>query len=270
MSNHYHMLVVPTDAKQLAAFMNFVNGEIARDLLRLFKWKGKFWARPFDAILVTHEPAAQRARFRYLLSHGVKEGLVEKPWQWIGVHGVDAWLKGEPLRGYWFDRDKETRARRRGKTVERLTYATEEIVELSPLPCWLAEGLSLEEIREEIEAMVEEIVETARLERVLAGRPEVAGTASVLSKPWTYEPEEVESRPRPLFHFRSREVFEVWRAAHREFVSAYRRASEAYRNGQVDVRFPERCFPPSAGFTFDGRVGGESEEGAENGKTEET
>jgi hypothetical protein len=35
LSNHYHLLVAPTDAKQLAEFMGFVNSNIAREVGRL-------------------------------------------------------------------------------------------------------------------------------------------------------------------------------------------------------------------------------------------
>jgi hypothetical protein len=40
------------------------------------------------------------------------------------------------LKGYWFNRTKEGAARRRGEAPERLAYASEEEVVLSPLPCW--------------------------------------------------------------------------------------------------------------------------------------
>jgi len=45
-------------------------------------------------------------------------------------------LEGKPLKGLWFDRTQEYAARIRGEDVDRLKYATEEILELSPLPCW--------------------------------------------------------------------------------------------------------------------------------------
>ena len=256
MSNHWHALLVPTDAKQLADFMNYVNGQIAKRLQPLNRWKGKLWAKPFDLVLVTDEPAAQRARFRYLLSHGVKEGLVERPGQWIGVHGVNAWLRGEALKGYWFDKTRESRVRscksNRGKVYDRLAFANEEWVHLSPLPCWEAEGASLEQIRREIEGMVEEIVRLHRLERVLEGRPRVAGTASVLAKPWHYQPEQPKAGPCPLLHFRSPEAHRRWKGAFAEFLADYRRASSALRAGRKGVRFPARCFPPAAPFPSDG------------------
>ena len=254
MSNHYHMLVVPQDARQLARFMGFVNGQIAKKILPLLPWKGKFWGRSFDLILVTDEPEVQKSRFRYLLSHGVKEGLVERPEQWVGVHGAGAWSKGERLIGYWFDKMKESRAKRRAKncaeTLDPREFAHPEEVFLTRLPCWSMAKLSDHEVREEIAAMVEEIVTTYRLERLLAGRPRVAGVQTVLAKSWIHRPAQMKSGRRPLFHFRSKEVVELWRSALRDFTRAYRQASSALRSGGKNVRFPERCFPPAGPFVF--------------------
>ena len=259
MSSHYHMLLVPTDADQLARFMGYVNGQIAKKILPFTDWDSRFWSRPFDAILVTDEPAAQRARFEYLLSHGVKEGLVERPEQWIGIHGIDAWLRDRPLRGYWFDKSREARARRRivnrDRRFGRLAFADQETVRLSMLPCWCAEGLDLEQVRREIEAMIERIVERARLERERAGRRRVAGVKRILAKRRDFRPRSLDRSPRPLFHFRSGAAFERWFEAYQDFLLAYRRASKAFRTRDRSARFPERCFPPASPFTFDGRVG---------------
>jgi REP element-mobilizing transposase RayT len=260
MSSHYHMLILPKDPEHMARFMNFVNGQIAKKVLERIPWTGKFWHKPFDPILVTDEPKAQRARFRYLLSHGVKEGLVERPEQWIGVNGVKAWLEGEPLTGHWFDKTQESRAKRkasnRGRKFGPMAFATPVEIVFTLLPCWKAEGLSLAEIRREIRAMIEEIVSAYRLSRLLAGRPKVAGPAAVLAKPWDFEPEEKPKRgPRPLFHFRSKEVYEQWRAEYGDFLAAYRRASAELRSGGKVVKFPARCFPPAGPLTRDGSVG---------------
>jgi REP element-mobilizing transposase RayT len=273
-SSHWHGLLRPTDAGQLARFMNYVNGEIPRKILPLVnkgrrkKWKGKFWDKPYDAIVVSDEPAAQLARFEYLLAHGVKENLVERPEQWIGVNGVLAWLEGKPLEGHWFDKTREYREKRlkrsQGKVFDRLHFAKREVVQFGPLPCWEAEGLSLEEIRAQIREMIERIVEKARVERKAKKIKRVLGTKAVLSKPWGFEPaEEPEERPRPLFHFRSREHFDRLWEAYSAFLADYRRASAEYRSGKKGVRFPERCFPPARPFTFDGRVDGTGVEGPE-------
>jgi hypothetical protein len=55
LSNHYHLLLAPTDAEQLAAFMGFVNSNIARELGRLVDWKEKFWGRRYQGIVISDE-----------------------------------------------------------------------------------------------------------------------------------------------------------------------------------------------------------------------
>lgn len=268
MSNHYHMLLVPEDSEQLARFMNFVNGEIAKEINRRSGWRGKVWGRRFDPILVTDEPAVERKRFRYLLSHGVKEGLVDRPYRWVGAHGVDYWLHGKPLRGYWFDRDRETRARRRaearGERVDPMDFAIQEVVELTPLPCWIREGLDDRAIRREIEAMVEDVVEAARAERVLARKPGRAdyssSLATLLDRPWDFRPSTMKHSPCPRFHFESRAAVEALREALGQFLEQYREASARLRAGPRSrpgqsrigdriVRFPDGCFPPGGPFT---------------------
>ena len=86
LSNHYHRLVVPESTKQLSDFMGFVNGNIARKVGRLHDWRGKLWDRRYQHLIVSDEPAAQIRRLSYLLSQGVKEGLVRHPEDWPGVH----------------------------------------------------------------------------------------------------------------------------------------------------------------------------------------
>ena len=43
MSNHFHLLVTAPSAAELAAYMQYVKSNLARELGRLHGWKGKFW-----------------------------------------------------------------------------------------------------------------------------------------------------------------------------------------------------------------------------------
>ncbi|MES1241446.1 MAG: hypothetical protein ABUT39_07490 [Acidobacteriota bacterium] len=116
--------------------------------------------------MISKEEAAQVERFRYILSHGVKENLVARILDWPGVHAARAILKDETLKGYWFDRTQEYAARNRGEEYDRRTYATEETFVLSRLSCW--EHLSPEQYRQRVAELVEEIeldAQTARMER---------------------------------------------------------------------------------------------------------
>jgi hypothetical protein len=123
-SNHYHLLLLVDDAEQLADFMGYLNSNLAREAGRLVAWREKFWSRRYRSIVVSGEEGAQRARLKYILGHGPKEGLVEHARQWPGVHAVRALLDDEPVQGYWFDRTLEYAARRRVEEHDRLKYAT--------------------------------------------------------------------------------------------------------------------------------------------------
>jgi len=109
---------------------------VSKEVGRLRDWTGALWARRYDAIVVSDEPDVQRNRLKYLLSHGVKEGLVESPLHWPGVHAAEALVHGEPLEGFWFNRSKEWAARNRGLDVGYYDFATKFQVHLSPLPAF--------------------------------------------------------------------------------------------------------------------------------------
>jgi hypothetical protein len=92
------------DAKALARFMCFFNGNLAKEAGRLYKWRERFWSRRYRAVVVSDEPEAQIGRLRYLLANGCKEGLVRSPKEWPGASGTEALMTGKPVRGWWFDR----------------------------------------------------------------------------------------------------------------------------------------------------------------------
>ena len=78
LSNHAHALLSPDSPQQLASFMAFVAGNIAREAGALYGWREKFWARRYRSILVSDEEEAQVGRLAYLLANGVKEGLAQR------------------------------------------------------------------------------------------------------------------------------------------------------------------------------------------------
>ncbi len=123
-SNHFHLLLDVDDALQLSRFMSYVNSNLARKIGRLVGWRDKIWSRRYQAIVISSEAAAQTERLRYILAHGVKEGLVERVTDWPGVHCVRALLAGETLEGYWHDGTQEYAARRRGEDLDPMSYAS--------------------------------------------------------------------------------------------------------------------------------------------------
>jgi putative transposase len=244
-SSHYHLLLEVDDAWQLARFMNAFNSKLAREIGRLTGWREKIWSRRYQAIVVSREEAAQIDRFKYVLSHGVKENLVDRLRDWPGVHAVRALLDGEALEGLWFDRTQEYAARRRGETFDRLQYATPEILTLEPLPCW--RHLDPEKRQERIASLVQEIEKEAAAAREKSG-VQPAGAAAILSRDPHARPGKLKKGPAPLFHAATAEMRRFLWEAYAEFVAKFRDAAEKLRAGDRSVVFPPGCFPPALPF----------------------
>ncbi len=181
---------------------------------------------------------------------GVKEGLVESPLEWPGVHAARALVHGETIEGFWFNRTKEWAARRRGEDYGTYDYATRYQVGFSPLPAF--RHLSPEEYSDRIAVLIREIEEQGAQDR--AGNP-VAGVAKVKSlSPFEAPTKKPPKRsPRPRFHVKDLdERVRLW-ADFRQHLAQYREASAALRSGDLEAatRFPEGSFPPALAFVGD-------------------
>jgi hypothetical protein len=245
LSSHFHLLADVDDARQLADFMEYACSNLAREVGRLHEWEGHVFASRYHAIIVSPEEKAQAARLSYCLAQGCKELLVERLEDWPGVHSVRALLHGEPLIGYWFDRSQEYAARRRGETFDRYRYATEERVELSPLPCW--KDLSAETYGECVAGLVEEIEAEAAAERQRTGKP-VLGVAAILAQDPHYRPAYLDRLPAPLFHAATDSMWRTLYVAYAWFVLEFRSAAEKLRAGDRAAPFPPGSFPPALPF----------------------
>jgi REP element-mobilizing transposase RayT len=244
-SNHFHLQLDVDDARQLSNFMRYLNSNLARELGRRIDWRDKVWARRYQAIVISNEAAAQMERLKYVLAHGVKEGLVEKVSQWLGVHCVHALITEETLEGYWFDRSQEYTARCRREDFDRMRYATLEILTLSPLPCW--KHLPAETRRRLVADLITEIETEAALRRQQTGS-QAMGASAVRGQHPLDRPKRTKKSPAPLFHAASKAVRQELYAAYAWFVAAYRDASEKLRTGNRTATFPSGSFPPALPF----------------------
>jgi len=245
LQTHIHLLATIDDAEQLTLFMEYANGNIAREAGRIVDWRQKFWGRRYAALPVSDEEAAQVARLRYVLSHGAKENLVTSPRLWPGLHCVDALIDGKPLEGIWYDRSAEYEADRRGKDVDPRAFLAEYSLELEPLPCW--RHLPAQEYRQRVAEMVHDIeVETAR--RIFLSGKVPLGAEAIRRQPPHQRANRPKKSPAPFCHAASKAVRKQLREAYRLFVEAYREASAQLRSGNRHARFPEGCFPPALPF----------------------
>ena len=254
LSNHYHLLLVPHSTQQLSEFMGFVNSNIARKVGRLHDWSGKLWDRRFQHIIVSDEPEAQVGRLRYLLSQGVKEGLVRHPGQWPGVQCVGPLSQGysEVRGGVWHDQSAEYKARRAGKVLNLQDFLFKELIRLRPIPCW--ESLTRAERCAEVKELLRQIDQMARHRRKETGRAPL-GEKKILRQDPHYQPARPKRSPAPAFHAASREHYRQLRERYREFLEEYREASRRLREGEDRVVFPAGCFPPRLPYVPEARAG---------------
>lgn len=249
LGNHYHLLLTAADARRLAAFMNFLNSNLAREIGRTVRWREKFWGRRYQAIPVSDEESAQVERLIYLLRHGCKEGLVRRPTDWPGAASVKNLITGSRITGPWIDRTAEYRASLRGSRHDPRSFVSDESFELTPLPCW--KGFPPEKYRERILEIVREIERQTAEELAAKGR-EVLGAARTARQNPHDAPARVKKGPAPWIHAATREVRLAFRESFREFLGAYRRASEAFRSpGRRQdglEMFPVGSFPPPGPF----------------------
>lgn len=236
LSNHCHLLLYPSDACQLARFMAYVNSNIAREAGRLHNWKERFWGRRYTDIVISHEPEAQEQRIRYLLSQGVKEGLVASPRHWPGASSVRALTRGSVIHGEWVDRSAQYRAHQRGERNPSEAYASHEALELTPLPCW--SHLTVAQRQTRFRHMIRDIeAEAASKKRTPLGRE------AVLQQHPHDGPSTNHRSPAPRFHAVERQIRRALEWGYHLFRLAYRLASDDLRRGKP-ADFPPGCFLP--------------------------
>jgi hypothetical protein len=246
MSNHTHFILSPSDAKQLADFMRFVNSNLAREVARLHNWPERVWSRRYRAIPILDERAAH-ARLRYVLAHGAKENLVANSGRWPGANCVAALSHGDGIRGTWIDRSAEYRARAQGKRVLPGQHATVYDVKLTPMPC-LAH-LSPDQRQAECRRVVAEIQKKVEDENRPTGKKPL-GVEAILAQNPHHRPDLPDRSPAPFVHVHDKELGDAFRDSYRAFVIDHRNgvASLKDRAFEFTALFPESSFPPALPF----------------------
>lgn len=239
-SNHFHLLVWARGAA-LASFMQYLRANLSRKVGRLVDWSGGFWERRYSAEPVLDDTALV-GRLRYVLAHGVKEGLVERSAEWPGLTCLPQLLGPARRLFKWFNWTKRWSKRGSqevGEAQGRFAKEWAEPVELelTPLPCW--EGLGEEERREAVRGLVEEVEAEARAR----GRPVLGGRDVLAQHPHT-RPERLERSPRPLGHASTHQALRGLREQYRAFVAAFREAAARWLRGDFSACFPPYSFPP--------------------------
>ena len=244
LSNHLHMLMRVLSVWHLSRFMEYVDGNIAREVGAANDWSGKFWGGRYHSVIVGDSDEAILDRFRYILANGCKEGLVASPLDWPGVTSARALARGEDtLEGTWYDRTAEYYASARG--AQNRSFPSSERVRLTPLP-FLANHSPAERARFVQNEIREIEQQSASRHKRLGTRP--LGARAIRRQQPHDKPKDFHPSPAPRFHAATREELWSMRYAREVKVAAYRDAAERLKRGETDVRFPEGCFPPPLPF----------------------
>lgn len=237
-SNHFHLLVWARGAA-LSDFMQYLRANLSKKVGRLVDWSGGFWERRYSAEPVLDDEVLV-GRLRYVLAHGVKEGLVERSAEWPGLTCLPQLLGPARMRFRWFNWTRRWN-RRRGEDVaageERYAEEWAEPVELelAPLPCWADKRE--EERQREVRALVLEVEAEPRAK----GKPVLGARAVQEQQPHT-RPERLKRSPRPLGHASTSQALRQLREKYRAFVSAFREAAARWRWRDLSARFPSSLF----------------------------
>jgi hypothetical protein len=183
---------------------------------------------------------------KYILSNGTKEGLVEHPREWPGVHCASLLLTGgNQAEGVWYNRTRQYALRRTRKTCTEEHYTNPETVHLTPLPCW--KHLSPDDYRNQIQSLSELIVSEAQAERIQTGKSVLGPDVVRQQEPGT-RPEKLKKSPAPDFHAFRKSGRKALYEGLSLFLATYRLASEKLRSGDKSASFPMGCFPPGLPF----------------------
>jgi hypothetical protein len=179
-------------------------------------------------------------RLVYILSHGVKEGLVSEVKKWPGLSCVQALLEGGTASFHrwrnWTRRWKMEVGE--GINVGRFSKNCPSDLEslvLSPLPCWA--GLSGVQRGRLVAQLVADI--DAKAPNKAAVRAKHIAQQDPHHKPRYTK---LTHRPRAHASSTARWIEAVHR--YRAFVAAFRRASSQWLAGIFDVEFPPHSFRP--------------------------
>jgi REP element-mobilizing transposase RayT len=242
-SNHFHAMVRAPSAVAMSKFMQRLQSNIAVKIGRLVGWRGRFFGRRYSAEPILDE-GAQVERLVYILSHGVKEGLVARSREWPGLSCLQALVNGEiSSKHAWRDWTRRWKMQtRNGGNVGRFSAdcpSETEVLELTPLPCWAS--LTAHERTGVVGELLAQI-------DAAAPNPTTQGTRHITEQDPHGAPLETKHTPRPKAHASTKRRWIEGVQRYMHFLSAFRRASRAWMEGAFDAEFPLHSFRPPPWF----------------------
>ena len=243
MSNHIHIVVTDHRA-ELATFMEYLDGQLARAINRLDRVRGQVFERRYSAIEIIDDQALAD-RIVYTITNPVAANLVHSHSDWPGLLSWFGSVDGPIVCTRFRDRD----FRRAAEAAKRLgddAPRREDFTDSAQLRFVPADGVDRSAVRAAIRER-ERALEEQRSGSVL-------GVPAVLDADTFDAPDRPKRSPMPLCHAATRERWLDYRAHWRAFVHAYRRASAAFRAGALAVVFPEHAFRPPLPLRLEARL----------------
>ena len=237
MSNHWHALATVADADALSRFVQYVHANVARLVHRLRDSEGSVFRKA--AYMIVGE-TSEEVRLQYVLSQGVKEGLVRRCVEWPGVHSARALLLEEACVGRWEDRRRAGAIRGGGREPLRGEIEVKYPIDFAPLPSW--RGLDAAERVRRVAAIVNTIETSARVLHA-----NVLGVRGVLARdPWSKAVQR-KRRSAPPIHTSDEEERARFTNRQLDFTMTFRLARSQLRDTSV-ARLPAGCFAPRVPF----------------------
>ncbi len=240
LSNHYH-LVLTDQRAELATFMEYLNGQLAKALNRIDRTRGQVFERRYAATEIVDDDAFAD-RIVYAITNPVAANLVRTHLDWPGLvawfGSVDGPIPCTRFRGRDFRRATEA-AKRLGDPPPIAELFTDR-ADLHLVP---ADGVDRIKVRHDIRHREN------RLDQERVGR--VLGVQKVLEADPFDAPTHPKRSPMPLCHASTKQMWFDYRAHWRAFVHAYREASAAFRAGALAAVFPEHAFRPPLPLTIE-------------------
>lgn len=244
LSNHFH-LILRAQGRQVALFMKYLLGNLSKKLGPLCApgWWNRFWERRYTASPIVDEDALED-RLRYVLAHGVKEGLVARAADWEGLHCAEQVVDEQPRSFPWFNWTKRWKARTRqdGVASPRVDAYDRELAEmvplqLDPLPHWAGEAP--ERRQQRMRLLVAEVEKQAAPPTPPLG-PE-AVRQQTTERCWRRK-----RGRRPLCHASTADARTAFLGLYRSFCDAFRQASQKWLAGELTAEFPSGAFRPQS------------------------
>lgn len=226
----------------VSLFLQFFAGLVARELNRVYKREGHFWAG--RARVEEFISDSQGEKFLgYGAFNVVKDGLVEKAYHWKGFSTNEALARGKKFFLSYLDRTLWWKNRLKVKQVYPSKYTVQVEVKVYPLPSWRRYPVHRRQAM--FRRIIRDWEQAAREERTAEGKGGVKGMARISKEsPFDKPQNPREKTPQPLCHADTVEDYKQYEEAYSKIMAAYRLASADYRNGAFEVEFPPGTFRP--------------------------